>query len=85
MAAWLSRFPTPDALALELRRRGVTHVVVHRPWYRVAGTSAPASGDMLEKEYVLEVPPATDAAVESLLASGTRLYADGKYEVYQIH
>ncbi|HEX4440797.1 MAG TPA: hypothetical protein VH854_12045, partial [Thermoanaerobaculia bacterium] len=73
MAAWLARFPTPDALAAELRRLGVTHVLMHRPWYRVAGTGAPASGDMLEKEYVLEVPRQTDAVVEELLARASKI------------
>ena len=87
MAEWLARFRTPASLAEELRRRGITHVVVHRPWYRVAGArSGPAAGDMLEKEYVLEVSPQTDAVVEGLLASrGTKFYEDGKYEIWEIH
>jgi hypothetical protein len=58
---------------------------VHRPWYRVAGTGTPPSGDMLAKEYVLEVAPETDAVVEALLAREPKIYADGKYEIYQIH
>ena len=87
MAAWLARFPTPASLAEELGRRGITHVIVHRPWYRVAGSQAGrGAGDMLEKEYVLEVSPETDAVVEELLASrGAKIYDDGKYEIYGIH
>jgi hypothetical protein len=85
MAAWLERFGTPDALAQELRRRGVTHVLMHRPWYRVAGTAPPGADDMLEKEYVLEVSATTDAVVEGLLAGAEKIYDDGKYGVYQIH
>jgi hypothetical protein len=85
MAAWLARFRTPEALAEELRRRGVTHVVVHRPWYRVAGAS-PQGDDMLEKEYVLEVSRETDATIAGLLASrGTKMYDDGKYDLWEIH
>jgi hypothetical protein len=84
MAAWLARFPTPESLADELRRRGVTHVVMHRPWYRVAGSAA-APANMLEKEYVLEVSPETDAVLSALFARSPKIYEDGKYEVYQIH
>jgi hypothetical protein len=87
MAAWLERFPTPEALAGELRRRGVTHVLLHRPWYRVAGAASTGavSAGMLEKEYLLDVPPKTDAVVAGLLATGRKIYEDGKYEVYEIH
>jgi hypothetical protein len=40
---------------------------------------------MLEKEYLLEVSPEANAAVEGLLARGTKTYEDGKYEIYEIH
>jgi hypothetical protein len=85
MAAWLARFPSADALAGELQRVGVTHVLMHRAWYRVEEAAPPPPGDMLEKEYVLEVPRQTDAVVEQLLARSARIYGDGKYEIYRIH
>jgi hypothetical protein len=39
---------------------------------------------MLEKEYVLEVSPKTDAVVEGLLAGSQKVFDDAKYEVYRI-
>ena len=44
-----------------------------------------ASPNMLEKEYLLEVSPGTNAAVEGVLARGAKTYDDGKYEIYEIH
>ena len=84
LSKYLARFPTADAFAGELRRLGVTHVVIHRPWYRVRGADPPPSG-MLEKEYVVEVGPRTDAMLKELFASRARLrYRDDAYGVYEL-
>jgi hypothetical protein len=84
LSKYLARFATAKAFAVELRRLGVTHVVTHRPWYRVRGTDPPPSG-MLEKEYVVEVGPETDAMLEELFESRAKLrYRDAAYRVYEL-
>ncbi|HLN80794.1 MAG TPA: hypothetical protein VK392_06340, partial [Thermoanaerobaculia bacterium] len=84
LSKYLSRFPTSAAFADELRRLGVTYVLVHRPWYRIRRAGRPPTG-MLEKEYVVEVGPDTDAMLKELFESRARLrYRDGAYDVYEL-
>lgn len=81
IAAWLSKFPSPDALSAELRTMGVTHLLLHTPWYRVRG----AAPGMLEKEYVLEVSAPTDALLRAFLRSHAELvYRDGEYLIFDV-
>jgi hypothetical protein len=83
VAAWLARFPTPDAFARELNREGITHVLVHKPWY-FAGQAHTHS--LADKENVLVVPPATNAMLHAFLgASGIRIYEDPAYAIYALH
>ncbi|MCU1244199.1 MAG: hypothetical protein JWN02_109 [Acidobacteria bacterium] len=84
IAAWLSRFPTPAQLEAELRRRGVTHILLHKPWLRAAtpGTPPPT---LLEREYLLELPPATARTLFTTLNHATALrYRDSDYLVYEL-
>ena len=82
VAAWLARFPTPDAFALELKREGVTHLLVHKPWY-FAGQAHTHS--LADKENVLVVPPATNTMLHAFLgASGIRIYEDPAYAIYAL-
>jgi hypothetical protein len=84
LSRYLSRFPTAAAFAEELRRLGVTHVVVHQPWYRVRAPDAPPL-TMLDKEYVVEVGRETDSMLKELFASRARLrYRDDRYSVYEL-
>lgn len=81
IAAWLGRFRSAEALDSELRREGITHVLVHTPWYHVG--HRPLGG--LERESVLEVPPATHAILMQFLATRCSLrYRDRDYLVYEI-
>src|SRR5207253_9599361 len=83
LAAYLARFPDAAAFDAEMRRLGVTYLLKHAPWYRVAGAE-PSRSDKLESEYVLEVSPGTDRMLAEYFASRTRLrYRDAAgYEVY---
>lgn len=84
VAAWLARFTTPDELRRELVAQHITHVVLHKPWYRIATAGAPPPG-MLEKEYVLEVPPQVHAVLTTLLNTHSVLrYRDGEYLIYEL-
>lgn len=80
IAGWLARFPTADALRAELRRQGITHVLIG-PSYRVGG---PPPG-MIEKETLLQVPPATDAVLRAMLARDAALrYRDAGYLIFEL-
>ncbi|MCU1347887.1 MAG: glycosyl transferase family 39 [Acidobacteria bacterium] len=82
IAAWLARFPTPESLLAELRRQGITHVLVGRENYRVGG---PPLG-MIEKEIVLQLPPSTDAVVRETLARyATIRFRDDQYVIFELH
>jgi hypothetical protein len=84
IAAWLSRFSTPPQLEAELRRRGITHILLHKPWLRAAtpGTPPPT---LLEREYLLELPPTTARTLFATLNHATVLrYRDGDYLVYEL-
>jgi hypothetical protein len=81
VASWLSQFSTSDALAAELHRMGIKHLLLHTQWYRVRG---PAPG-MLEKEYLLEVSAETDAMLRAFLRSHARVvYRDGEYLIAEV-
>ncbi len=83
IADWLSRYPSPDSLRSELRRVGVTHVLLRRSGYRVIGTnSRPLT--LIEKEQMLEVPPAVDAVVRGMLSSSTLRYRDANFVIVDI-
>ncbi|HWS72244.1 MAG TPA: hypothetical protein VN605_09020, partial [Thermoanaerobaculia bacterium] len=80
IAAWLARFQTPDSLRAELRRQGITHVLIG-PSYRVGG---PPPG-MIEKETLLQVPPATDSVLKTMLARDAALrYRDAGYLIFEL-
>lgn len=82
VASWLGRFPTPDAFAAELRREGVTHVLIHKPWYRVMTAQLHT---VFEKEYVLVVSPQTDAMLRAFAAQHARLvFEDPSYAIYEL-
>jgi hypothetical protein len=85
LSRYLERFPAADAFAREMRRLGVTHLLLHRDWYRVRGAEPAPPLGMLEKEYVVEVGPETNAMLSRFLASRTRLrYRDRAYDVYEV-
>ena len=80
IAAWLGSFPNAEAFRADLQRRGVTHIVIHTPWYRVG---APVN-DVLAKEFVLDVPPPAHAVLRQFLQTHAILrYRDGEYLVYE--
>jgi hypothetical protein len=84
MARFLGAHADAAALAATLRRMGVTHVIVHWPWVRVEGRS-PGSLDMLEREYVLELPRRTALVLQELVDRlAVRRYHDDKYWVYEL-
>lgn len=86
LSKYLARFRTADALARELGRLGVTHVLLHRAWYRVRGAEPAVPPGMLEKEYVVEVSPETHAMLGELFAAHARLrYRDEAYDVYELN
>lgn len=83
IADYLGKGRTSADLHLALRRDGVTHILIHTPWYRVA-TAGTARLTMLEKEYVLEVPPETHRLLREVLATRAALrYRDGEYLIYE--
>jgi hypothetical protein len=64
-----------------LSREHFTHIVIHKPWYRVG--NAPLG--TLEKEYMLQVPPDTHRKVMQFLATRARLqYQDSEYVIYGV-
>jgi hypothetical protein len=64
-----------------LDRERFTHIVIHKPWYRIGG--APLG--TLEKEYVLQVPPDTHRKLMQFLATRARLqYRDDEYVIYGV-
>ncbi|MEO8033069.1 MAG: hypothetical protein ABI837_01460 [Acidobacteriota bacterium] len=80
--AWLSRFSDPASLSSELTRLGITHVLLGRERYRVG--TAPLG--MLEKEFVLQVPPAVDRVLMQLLQrSATLRYQDNRFAIFELH
>ncbi|HVR41794.1 MAG TPA: hypothetical protein VMU84_22040, partial [Thermoanaerobaculia bacterium] len=84
VAAWLAQFPSADAMRDGIAREGVTHIVVHTPWYRIdlPGTPPP---HMLEKEYLLVVAPHTHMVLRQYLAAHARIvYKDAAFVVYAI-
>jgi hypothetical protein len=84
MAAWLGSFSSANALGDELRRQRFTHVLVHKPWYRVERPGLPPLR-MMEKEFVLVVPPRTDAMVRQLLTREARpVYSDATHVLFEL-
>jgi hypothetical protein len=83
LADYLGRFSTAQGLEQELRRKGVTHVIRHPAWYRVRHTGAAL--ETLEREYVLEVSPETDAVLAEFFRTRAALrYRDPAYEIYEV-
>ena len=83
VAAFLADFADSTAFAVELQRQGVTHVLVHWPWVRVTGQGKPPS--LLEREYVLLLPPESARMLQSFVDSEvTRVYEDNEYSIYQL-
>lgn len=84
IAAWLARFSTPEALHAELLRMDVTHVLLHKTWYRVASASARPLIS-IEREYVLEVTPEIDRVLTTMLKTRAILrYRDGDYLIFEV-
>lgn len=84
IAEWLSRHPTPDALHGAMRQMSITHVLLHKTWYRVA---SPAQRPLMpvERESILEVTPQTDAVLTAMLKSRAILrYRDRDYLVFEL-
>lgn len=82
IAAWLERFRAADELRAELTRLGVTHVVIGRANYRVAG-GKPLT--MLERETVLEVSPRVAGMVTEMLKTRAMLrHRDAQYLVFEM-
>ena len=85
LSRYLARFPTGEEFRRELSRLGVTHVLLHRAWYRVRGAAGAPPPDMLEKEYLVEVGPETHAMLARFFASHARLrHRDGAYDVFEL-
>lgn len=84
IAEYLGRNRTPADLRSALQRDGITHVMIHTPWYRISTPGAPRL-TMLENEYILEVPPATHRVLMDLLATRSVLrYRDREYLIYEL-
>ncbi|HEX3108493.1 MAG TPA: hypothetical protein VHU41_05320 [Thermoanaerobaculia bacterium] len=78
IAAWLARFPNVVMLRAELTRLHVTHVLVHPAWMRAPKT-------MMEREFMLDLPPQTDARLRDFLGTGASLvYRDKSYLLFAI-
>jgi hypothetical protein len=84
MAAWLGAQSTPAGLHAELRRLGITHVLLNRAGYRVQSPQArPLT--LIERERFLEVPPAVHATLSSMLQShGTVRYNDRQHLIVEL-
>lgn len=81
IADWLSAFPNVEALRAGLRKERISYIVIHLPWYRMG--TAPLG--TLEKEYVLQVPPRTQAVLMQFLgAHASRVYRDHDYLIYRV-
>ena len=84
VARYLGRYPTAEALWRGLRRDGVTHVLVHRPWIRTEGDGSPPPS-MTEKEYLLVLPAATARVLEECLdRCAVARDDDSRYAVYEL-
>jgi hypothetical protein len=82
--AWLSRFATPEALLADLKGRGISHVVVHKEWYRVAKQGDPPL-PMLAKEYLLVVSPRTHQLLGDFFRRYARIaYDDPLYTIFAL-
>ena len=63
-----------------LDREHFTHIIIHKSWYQV-GTRPVGT---IEKEYVLQVTPATHQKVMQFLAGRAKLqYQDAQYVIYE--
>ena len=83
IAAWLGSFRTADALHRELRARGITHVLMSKAGYRIAGTGRPLT--LVEKEQFLEVTPQAHAVVAKTLETHSRMrFRDDNYYVFEL-
>ncbi|HEY2324221.1 MAG TPA: hypothetical protein VGJ82_15285 [Thermoanaerobaculia bacterium] len=77
IATWLARFPNAQALREELRRQRVTYVLIHPAWLRPPQT-------MMEREYMLDLPPRNEAVLRDFLRTGTYIvYQDKSYLLFR--
>jgi hypothetical protein len=84
MARWLAQAPDAAALARQAAAAGATHVLLHRPFVVVTATPLAALSP-LQRELVLELPPATWRRVQAMLVThATPVYRDEGYEVYEL-
>ena len=83
VAAYLARFRTPAEFARELQEQHITHIVIHKPWYRVG---APVYQSMVEKEYLLFVAPQSHALLHDFMRGGARrVYEDTSYAIFELN
>jgi hypothetical protein len=84
MARWLAQAPDAAALARQAAVAGATHVLLHRPFVVVTDVPLVALSP-LQRELVLELPPATWSRLQAMLAThATSVYRDEGYEVYEL-
>jgi hypothetical protein len=82
VAAWLESFPSAGDLHGSLRRMGVSHMLLHRGNYRVAGGPPPP---MIERELVVELSPRADGMVKEMLKTRATLrYRDETYLIFEL-
>jgi hypothetical protein len=83
VATYLARFHTPAEFARELHEQGITHIVIHKPWYRVG---RPVYQSMVEKEYLLFVAPRTHVLLHDFMRVGARrVYEDESYAIFELN
>jgi hypothetical protein len=84
MASFLGGHVDAASLAAELRRLGVTYVVVHWPRVKIEGRSSAPIG-MLEREYVLPLPRSTAHMLQQFVDHvAVRRYQHAAYSVYEL-
>jgi hypothetical protein len=84
IASWLGQSHSPDELQRSIWKSGITHIILHKPWYRIEGPGVPPA-NMLEREYLLDVSPDTDALVTAFLKTRAVLrYRDAEYLIFEV-
>jgi hypothetical protein len=81
IAVWLARFHDLNALGSELRRLGITHILIGTQNYHIGG----GQPGMIEKEVVLQLSPSADALLEAFVAQRAVLrYRDARYLIFEL-
>lgn len=85
MARFVAQYPDARAFVRGLRRRGVTHLLVHWPWIRVAGEERARPPSLIEREQILELPVDSAQMLQELVDHHANLvYQDERYSVYEL-